>query len=80
MDFSGCPADIVFGPAVEGCRNDFDFTIKFERIFFSLVPAATFIAICPARIIFLLEKRSFVGGTWLQLSKQVSKLPFFPRF
>lgn len=40
MDFSGCLNDgeNVLDPVVKGCRGDFDFTIQFETIFFSLIP------------------------------------------
>lgn len=40
MDFSGCLNDSadVFDPVVKGCRGNFDFTIQFETIFFSLIP------------------------------------------
>ncbi|KAI0845220.1 P-loop containing nucleoside triphosphate hydrolase protein [Daldinia vernicosa] len=37
MDFSGCVNDELFGPTVRGCRGDFDFTIVFENVFFSLI-------------------------------------------
>ncbi|KAL9106441.1 MAG: hypothetical protein Q9227_008529 [Pyrenula ochraceoflavens] len=45
MDFSGCAADTSLGPAVQGCRDNFDFTIRFERTYLSLVPACLFIAL-----------------------------------
>lgn len=32
-------ADGAFGPAVVGCRGNFDFTITFEQYFFSLTPS-----------------------------------------
>lgn len=43
MDFSGCLNDGAIEPAVVGCRGDFDFTIKFEKIVFSLIPSASVI-------------------------------------
>ncbi|KAK0711601.1 ATPase-like protein [Lasiosphaeris hirsuta] len=76
MNSSICVADAWFGPAVEGCRDDFDFTIKFEKISFSLIPTAVFIAACPLRIIYLVRRRSFVDGTWLRTSKQVVILAY----
>lgn len=41
MDFSGCLNEGAIEPAVVGCRGDFDFTIKFEKIFFSLIPSTS---------------------------------------
>ncbi|KAM7197970.1 P-loop containing nucleoside triphosphate hydrolase protein [Naviculisporaceae sp. PSN 640] len=45
-----CPSDREFGPAVSGCRGNFDFTIKFEDIILSLVPSALFFVLAAARI------------------------------
>ncbi|KAI0879864.1 P-loop containing nucleoside triphosphate hydrolase protein [Annulohypoxylon maeteangense] len=61
MDFSGCPSDESFGPTVQGCRDDFDFTIMFEKIFFTLIPTAVFIAICLPRATFLARKPTIVA-------------------
>ncbi|KAG4443174.1 hypothetical protein IFR05_001316 [Cadophora sp. M221] len=70
MEFSGCVNDESIGPAVEGCRGDFDFTIKFERICFMLIPTAVFIAICLPRIVYLTRRPVIVyGGRFLQISK-----------
>ncbi|RYP20476.1 hypothetical protein DL765_002775 [Monosporascus sp. GIB2] len=66
MDFSGCLNDESIGPAAEGCRGDFDFTIEFEKIFFALIPTAIFIASCPARIVYLLRRPAIVGGSFLR--------------
>jgi ATP-binding cassette, subfamily C (CFTR/MRP), member 1 len=71
MDFSGCLDDDSFGPAIHGCRDDFDFTIKFERIFFSLVPALVFIVIALTRIVFLVRLPKIVGGLILRGIKLV---------
>ncbi|KAH7361060.1 ATPase-like protein [Rhexocercosporidium sp. MPI-PUGE-AT-0058] len=51
MDFSGCNDDKSFGPVVHGCRDDFDFTIRFENIFFSLVPNTIFAILATLRIL-----------------------------
>ncbi|KXX77725.1 Canalicular multispecific organic anion transporter 1 [Madurella mycetomatis] len=72
MDFSGCLDDESFGPTVRGCRGDFDFTIKFERIFFSLIPAPVFIALALARIVHLTRKPIIVSGRLLRVSKLVA--------
>ncbi|KAL2257594.1 hypothetical protein VTK26DRAFT_9425 [Humicola hyalothermophila] len=69
MDFSGCPDDDSFGPAVRGCRDDFDFTIKFEKIFFTLIPAPVFIALALCRIVYLARKPVIVGGVLLRTAK-----------
>jgi ATP-binding cassette, subfamily C (CFTR/MRP), member 1 len=72
MDFSGCPDDDSFGPAVRGCRGDFDFTIKFEKIFFVLIPAPIFIALALSRIVYLSRKQTIVSGVLLRTAKLVS--------
>lgn len=48
-----CHNDYSFGPIVQGCRDDFDFTVTFERIFLSLVPSALFIFLAIGRVLFL---------------------------
>lgn len=40
MDFGGCLDDGTIEPTVQGCRGNFDFTIKFEKIVFSVIPSA----------------------------------------
>lgn len=65
MDFSGCNGDHSLGPAVRGCRDDFDFTIKFEKVFFSLIPASIFIALSLSRIVHLGRKPFIVTGRCL---------------
>ncbi|KAK0618964.1 ATPase-like protein [Immersiella caudata] len=71
MDFSTCPSDErVFSPAVEGCRGDFDFTIKFERIFFDIIPASVFTAVSLTRVLFLVTRRSnIIAGSWFKFLK-----------
>jgi ATP-binding cassette subfamily C (CFTR/MRP) protein 1 len=71
MAFSACLNDETFGPAVHGCRDNFDFTIKFERIFLSLVSASLFIVIAQVRIIFLAQGPRMVDGKWLWMLKVV---------
>lgn len=71
MDFSGCLNDEALGPAVEGCRGDFDFTIKFETIFLSMIPAAIFIAVSLPRIVHLNRQPIIVGGALLRTAKLV---------
>ncbi|KAK3898910.1 hypothetical protein C8A05DRAFT_37494 [Staphylotrichum tortipilum] len=69
MDFSGCLDDQSFGPTVRGCRDDFDFTIKFEKIFFALIPASIFVAVALARIVYLTRKPNIVTGGLLRVAK-----------
>ncbi|PVH82064.1 P-loop containing nucleoside triphosphate hydrolase protein [Cadophora sp. DSE1049] len=72
MEFSGCLNDESIGPAVEGCRGNFDFTIKFERICFMLIPTTVFIAICIPRILYLIHRPVIVyGGKLVQVTKLV---------
>lgn len=66
MNFSGCVDDESFGPAVHSCRDDFDFTIKFENIFLSIIPASLFIVICLGRLIILTRRPEVVSGSILQ--------------
>ncbi|KAM0261518.1 hypothetical protein ACHAQJ_002201 [Trichoderma viride] len=70
MDFSGCPEDATFGPAIHGCnRRDFDFTLKFESIFFSILPAAIFITLALVRLIWLSREPVIVKGRIFQFVK-----------
>ncbi|KAK1835744.1 P-loop containing nucleoside triphosphate hydrolase protein [Podospora conica] len=70
MDFSTCPDDILFGPTVDhDCRGDFDFTIKFEKIFFSLIPASIFVALSLTRVLYLTRQATVVAGTWFKYAK-----------
>ena len=72
MEFSACPDDILFGPTVDhGCRGDFDFTIKFEKIFFSLIPASIFVALSLTRVLYLTRQPTVVAGTVFKYAKLV---------
>lgn len=42
-------ADDVFGPAVQGCRNNFDFTLLFEQSLFQIAPCALLLLSLPVR-------------------------------
>jgi hypothetical protein len=66
MDFSGCVDDDSFGPAIHGCRDNFDFTIKFENIFLSIIPASLFIVVALGRIIILGRQPEAVSGSILR--------------
>ncbi|KAF3807197.1 ABC transporter FUM19 [Colletotrichum gloeosporioides] len=69
MNFIYCPNDDSIGPSVQGCRNDFDFTLKFERIFLAILPATLFIALSTSRIIILVRRPKIVGGISFQCIK-----------
>ncbi|KIX92416.1 uncharacterized protein Z520_11891 [Fonsecaea multimorphosa CBS 102226] len=44
MRLSTCTNDDTLGPSVSGCRGDFDFTVRFEQLFFSIIPSALLVA------------------------------------
>jgi hypothetical protein len=69
-------ADIAFGPAVEGCRDNFDFTIAFEQYFFSIAPSACFLLVAPLRLYYLCSKQPRVDGKGLRSLKLVRRLIF----
>ncbi|KAK6085810.1 ABC multidrug transporter [Seiridium cupressi] len=62
-------ADDQFGPAIYGCRDNFDFTLTFEQYFFSIVPAAALLIIAPFRIRHLSALPKAVRGTLLRYTK-----------
>jgi hypothetical protein len=63
--------DVIIGPVVIGCRDDFDFTVSFEDTFLSLVPSVCFLALALLRVIYLYGKSSLVKGRSLQCAKAV---------
>lgn len=69
---STCLNDDSFGPGVQGCRGDFDFTQKFERIFLSIIPTVVFVAATFARVAVLSQRERIVGGIIIQSVKIVS--------
>lgn len=71
MYFATCIDDTAFGPIVSGCRGNFDFTLKFEKIILSMLPSAVFIALSVPRGIFLAFRPSIVGGAIFQYTKLV---------
>ncbi|KAI4848302.1 multidrug resistance-like protein, partial [Aureobasidium sp. EXF-8845] len=56
-------ADSAFGPAVEGCRQGFDFTLTFESHIFSIVPSVLLLCFAPLRFKSLSRVRPKVKGT-----------------
>jgi hypothetical protein len=73
MDNS-CVNDGSFGPAVQGCRGDFDFTQKFEQVVLSLIPTAVFLLLFCALVYRLAGRPRLVSGPYFQCTKMVSTL------
>ncbi|KAF4552927.1 ABC transporter-like protein 4 [Elsinoe fawcettii] len=69
----GCsPADDnLFGPAVRGCRGDFDFTLLFERYFLNVVPVAIFMLGAGLRILQLIRRERCIDRYWIEYIKIV---------
>lgn len=78
MLFSTCTNDDSIGPSVLGCRDDFDFTVKFEQLFFSLIPSVLFIICSAWRITALVKRPIMVHAPMLQLVKLVRWMDWFP--
>lgn len=55
-------ADASFGPVVQDCRGDFDFTIAFEQYLFTILPASLLIIAGPLRLRYLSKSPSVVSG------------------
>lgn len=64
-------ADESFGPVVQDCRGDFDFTIAFEQYLFSILPAGLVIIAAPLRLRHLSKSPSVVvaAGNTFRLAK-----------
>lgn len=73
MEFSACAADDSFGPSIQGCRQNFDFTLKFETIFFSCLPSAVLVALSIPRAVVLARRPTIVNGAAFQYIKFVCK-------
>ena len=79
MGPSGCLNDNYFGPDVQGCRGDFDFTLQFEQIFLSILPACIFMSAAFVRMVVLIRRPTMVQGFIFCLIKSVSFLALTPR-
>ncbi|KAK6956896.1 hypothetical protein Daesc_002178 [Daldinia eschscholtzii] len=73
MFFSACANanDQSLGPSVLGCRGDFDFTVKFEQLFFVLTPSVIFILLSLWRVYLLAQRPTIVDAPLLRLVKLV---------
>ncbi|KAI1777454.1 ABC multidrug transporter [Hypoxylon cercidicola] len=71
MLFSACvdANDQSLGPGVQGCRGDFDFTVRFEQLFFSITPSAILIIASIWQIALLARRPTIVGAPLLRLTK-----------
>ncbi|KAK8069803.1 hypothetical protein PG994_006419, partial [Apiospora phragmitis] len=69
MSFSTCKNDNLIGPNVSGCRDDFDFTVKFELVVFSIVPSAIFVILALWRSFHLSRKPAIINEPAFQLLK-----------
>ncbi|KAF2495596.1 putative multidrug resistance protein [Lophium mytilinum] len=65
-------ADTAFGPAVKGCRDNFDFTLAFEQYFFSIAPTVVFLLVAPLRLHHLSSKQNTVAGKPLRSLKLIA--------
>ncbi|KAK1570181.1 canalicular multispecific organic anion transporter 1 [Colletotrichum navitas] len=52
-------ADRVFGPAVQGCRSDFDFTLLFHDSILTILPSAVLIILASIQITILVYRPTF---------------------
>lgn len=78
----GCSpsADDAFGPAVKGCRDDFDFTLRFEQYFFVIAPSVAMLLAGLARLYDLHpQRRKLVDALTLKWSKVVSDIVYILR-
>ncbi len=74
MNSSASCTDASFGPGVEGCDRQFDFTVAFEESILSIVHSVVLILLAPIRILLLKNQRPRVGGRAFQLAKLVSRI------
>lgn len=63
--------DDEFGPIVEGCRSNFDFTLFFEQTILTIGPAALLLLFAPPRVIRLLRSTRKTLPSRLRLYKTV---------
>lgn len=69
---SACLNDDSLGPAVRGCRGNFDFTVAFEDVVFVIAPATAFISLGLLRILALCRRRRpIIGASAVQWTKLV---------
>lgn len=69
-----CPDDESIGPFVGSCRGGFDFTLRFEHVFLSTLPAAMFVVLALARAAWLSRRPRILQGHALQFCKLVCRM------
>lgn len=67
-----CLSDGSFGPVVSGCRDDFDFTILFENVVFSIIPSSVTIALSLAKSWSLRNAPIVASGPWRRNTQLVT--------
>jgi hypothetical protein len=74
MNTTSCN-DNDFGPAVHGCRDDFDFTLLFENTILSIAPSLLVLLFAIGRLYYLRRKPKLLWARQFQLSKLVGDDP-----
>ncbi|KAH8195785.1 hypothetical protein TruAng_010059 [Truncatella angustata] len=64
--------DDRFGPAVQGCRQNFDFTFVFEQYIFTIIPVIILLIAAPLRIRYLYKLPKVIRGNSVKYAKLVS--------
>ena len=65
-------SDDLFGPIIDGCRSNFDFTLLFEQTILSIPPSAILLLLAPARLAKLWRSQRKTFRTPLRTLKIVS--------
>lgn len=71
-----CKSDNSFGPAIEGCRHNFDFTVLFEQTVFTLAPSCLFIVLSLGALARKARAPIVVHAPWLLRFKLVCSSVF----
>ncbi|XWW92149.1 hypothetical protein V2A60_000071 [Cordyceps javanica] len=68
---AACPAsaDRAFGPAIRGCRSQFDFTLLFQETILTLLPCIVFVLLVFLRAVVLLRKAPVTKIDWAAAAK-----------
>ncbi|TVY56754.1 ABC transporter FUM19 [Lachnellula cervina] len=69
---TACKSDRSFGPGVIGCRDDFDFTIRFELVFLSILPSCVFLPLSLWRAAWIAQRPIIVRAPVLQIIKMLA--------
>ncbi|UKZ75697.1 hypothetical protein TrVFT333_003389 [Trichoderma virens FT-333] len=77
MSVSACANDDAFGPAVKGCRGNFDFTVAFEKSILSILPNACFVILAAPRLASLSRQPHTTANSLLRNAKVALLSGFF---